>query len=285
MGAGHTKKIRPRTGGFPLSGGILICGHCGSSMTGCNPTGRNQRTYRCSTNNKNKTGKCGTYWVDEAKLLPFILKILGEEIDKLESKLEPPKPTIQLKNLEDKRKDIEKQIAELKGIIDRATTNLMLADDRTRPLMDGKIKELWAELDKLEVLLTTDTTKAEIEDQRKQYAQLQKWWRETMGKVEFIPLPASPSQAMKNTYAKEETIEGTKYKTMPFWVIADHQAINQALHTLGCRVELRWNSEKWTTSTGKEHHRYTLDKVRLTLGDRKEDVNFCKVPQAEGEFA
>ena len=92
-----------------------------------------------------------------------MLRLLGQEIERLGQRLETPKCPIELRPAQDHQADLEQQLADVKAKIDKAAENLMLADDRTRPIIDGKLKALWAEHDRLAAEL--NATRADAEEQ------------------------------------------------------------------------------------------------------------------------
>jgi DNA invertase Pin-like site-specific DNA recombinase len=271
--AGFTLKgnRRPREGGYALCG-ILICDHCGKPMYGCHPTGRPERVYRCSTNAKTGCGTCGNYWIDETDILPFVIKLLGEEIHLLEKKLEPPKYPKKLKSQQDEKMEIEKQRDDLKAKVTTATGSLMLTTDkRTRQEMDAILTEMRNQLERLESELASDPTEVDLAEQRAQYAAYVEWWRGNLSKVSHIQLPTT--EAARKIYGSEDG-------RIPFFAQADQRAINEALHALGCEVRLRWTAESITLSSGKVQNRYTFERGRYRLGQRAGDVSFCNAQVA-----
>ena len=237
-------------------------------MYGC--TARGQRVYRCSTPAKTGAGTCGHYWIAESNILPRVLQMLGDGIDAVE-RLETGCPE-ELRRPEtarqEKRADLERQVAAIKAKIDVAAGNLMLADDRTRPLMDAKVKELWAEHDRLiaeQGSGTSDDGPTEEETKR-----LNDWLKAFRKRAVFVPLDPSKSSHAA-FYAK--------YPKRPYGKYCDARQLNEALHSIGCRVSLRWKTTQVTLSNGKPQNRYIFARGRFQLGQNG-SVSFRKVPSA-----
>ena len=248
-----TSGRRPREGGFALTN-VLICDHCGAGFVGNQPTGRRGRFYTCPTNIRHGGGRCGNYRIAEAKILPFVLKVLGEEIEKLDLPLQPPKCPIELRPSKDHRAQIEKDITDLDAKIDQADTNVMfVSNPESRESIDRKIIALRRERKRLEAELKTDPDDAkEVEYLRMR--EVLAWWRKVGWKqIVDVPLP-------------------TKKGGKPKDIQASYRAINEALVALGCQIRLRWKTEKVTLKTGKLRNKYTLLRGRLRLGQR--DVMF-----------
>jgi hypothetical protein len=272
-----TKGRRPRQDGYPLSG-VLLCGHCGKPMYGCQPTGRDYRVYRCSTNAKCGMGTCGCYEIREALILPFVLRLLGEEIDGL-SKLNTPCP-VDLAAADaardERRAELEHQTAALRAKIDKATENLMFADDaRTRQLMDAKLKEMWSEHDRLKAELDAAeaTPSGPTADD---LTALAAWWEDFNKRSVYVPLdPAKYSNA--DAYAAAgmpvpEFLRDAADSGQRFVMQCDRRAVNEALHGLGAAVKLRWRTEQVKRGR-KLVNRHHLERGRFTLGQKKGDLS------------
>ncbi len=151
------KSRKPRADGYPLSG-VLVCGHCGASMTGAHPTGRNYRLYRCTGIYHHGSGACQNYSVREDLILPAVMKMLSEEIEDITKMLTSPPDELRFPSKErnERRKDMEEKRSKLSDQVKRATKNVMLCDDaRSRKEMDKQLSKMRDELEGIESELET----------------------------------------------------------------------------------------------------------------------------------
>jgi hypothetical protein len=198
-------------------------------------------------------GSCGCYEIREELILPFVLKILGEEMARLGQRLEAPKCPIEVRPAQDRQAGLERQLAAIKNKIDRGAENLMLADDRTRPIIDSKLKELWAEHDRLTAELNVPPDDIE-EQEYKTLRSILAWWRTTGQKhLVKVPMPTTDGEAPKT-------------------IKASHRTVNEALHSLGCEVRLRWKTERITLPTGSVQNRHRLERGRFRLGQLSGEI-------------
>jgi DNA invertase Pin-like site-specific DNA recombinase len=282
---------RPREGGFALSG-ILVCAHCGKRMYGSNPTGRQKRIYCCGSSSQTGHGSCKKYWIAESDILPLILHMLGEEIDKITQLREPIPEHLRPVDKQKQFEELEQQVAALKAKIDQATENLMKADERTFSIMDSKIKRLWAEHDKLiEKQGSLDSDVDGLGHSQEQVDQLAAFWDDFLKKA--VHVPPAPKKVLaafdkawdnSNKFFKDEFVTERKCDAQavncdPRAVNCDPRAVNEVLHTLGCKVQLWWHTEQVKLSNGKTQNRYTFQRGRLQMGQK--DVKFCTSSQAE----
>jgi DNA invertase Pin-like site-specific DNA recombinase len=251
---------RPRADGYPLSR-ILYCDHCGKPMYGCQPTGRSYRVYRCSTPAKSGCGTCGTYEVREKLILPFVMRLLGEELGGAIGKMltYPPKELVepdagrleQRKPVEEQRDKLAKRIAvNMDALLDTE-------DKRTRKDLEQRISAMRDDLAKLEAQLAAvpRTTKDSIELRKA----LGAWWRDFEHRAVTVPVNGDlgpVSFSWQDPFTDEQAM------------LLEPRVVNEALHALGCEVRLRWATEGITLSNGKRRNRYTLAKGRFRLGQR-----------------
>lgn len=242
-------KRKARPDGYALTG-VLVCDHCGRQMHGAEPKGR-KRLYRCSS--PARTGECGHFSVREDRIIPGLLQILDEEIDALTARSlvsEPPEPA--------PAPDREAEIEALQAKIDKAVESRMYADDaRTRQIMDGKIKELWAEHDRLQA----EQSKPDAEAEQEAIQFLSEYWQQFKRRAIGVELETDGTIA-RSTYPDTSAFLSA-WGDETFTADIDSRSINEVLNTLGCEVRLRWRTEKRT-----QRKRHKLDRGRFRLGQR-----------------
>ncbi len=247
---------RPRENGYVLTG-VLHCGHCGKALYGGARYNGTVNVYRCPTHGSTP-GVCKNYEIREDRILPYVLGILVEEIDKLAlpqlTPMAPDFPTV-----DDQRESAEKKLAAIKAKIYTAAENVMFVTDaRTRDMIDGKIKTMWLDHDALKAeLAAPQPTSNSVTD-------LVEWW-EQQRKI-FVPMPlpapAKPGdlfdlRAYVDAYGGDHGLH------------ADPLAVRAALTDMGCEIRLRWREEPATNRHGK---RFVLTAGRLRLGQKTREI-------------
>jgi hypothetical protein len=274
---------RPREDGFPLTG-ILICDHCGKPMYGCHPTGRNTKVYRCSSNAKTGSGSCGTYFIYEADILPFLLTELGKEIEAVK-KINTPCPDHLLRPEKERKRrtaELERQIAVIRKRIESAMVRSMeVKDAEARAAVDRRLTTFYAQRDallkELESLQAGDT---EQQQKRADAERLNEWWQANKAALFFIPVEPGLDREIDPIAEGRERLHtpGMPIPQMRTGKFVDPRAINEALHQLGCEVRLRWKTTQVKLKNGKTQNRYKFGWLRLRLGQRNE--RFSKLPLA-----
>lgn len=266
---------KPRAGGYPLSR-ILICDHCGKPMYGCHPTGRKHRVYRCGTPAKSGIGTCGTFEVREEVILPFVMRLLGEEITDLRKLLSSPPDELREPNKvkADQRKQLEQDRQALSVRIEKSVERLLDIEDRdTRQALDRKISEMRTELREADAALAVKPTANGYS--RRDLEALNAWWEDFEKHAVSVPVPGDPSPEC--VFWQDPNSEEQAF-------MMDARRVNEALHALGCEVRLRWKTEQVTLPSGKVRTRHRLVKGRFRLGQKKGDftgkngVIKCNVP-------
>ncbi|MCE9608497.1 MAG: recombinase family protein [Planctomycetia bacterium] len=263
---------RPRDGGYPLSG-VLICDHCGKPMYGCQPTGRPHRVYRCSTPAKTGVGTCGTYEIREERILPTVLKLLGEEIRELERfYVQPPD---ELVFASDRRKAskaaAEQTRVQLLARIGRAEESLLdCSDRRTRQSLDGRITTMRDELEALEASVASLPQPSAFN--RAEFEALSAWWSDFIKRALRMPV----SHCLPEVVATFQVEPGDE---LPPELLVEPRVVNEVLHSLGAEVRLRWHTETVTMRNGKTRNRHRLHRGRMRLG-RKKSVTFYRARPA-----
>ena len=259
---------KPRANGFPLSSGILVCDHCGRPMFGCQPTGRKYRVYRCNSPAKTGVGSCGMFEIREELILPAVLRMLGEEIKDLEKMLTAPPDELRSPNRkkEEDRAAVKAERDALAQKIEKYQERILDIDDKaTRQDLDRKITGMRAELAKMDAELTD--AKPSDDYNKEQLARLATWWDDFEKRAVRVPIHGKvhPAAAFfQDPFSEEQTM------------LLDARVVNEALHTLGCEVRLRWTTKRVTLKNGKQQNRYSFDKGRFRLGQRKAEISAKK---------
>ena len=248
---------RPRADGYPLSR-VLVCDHCGKPLYGCHPTGRKYRVYRCSS--PAKTGTCSMYEVREELILPLVLRILGEEIDDIKKLLSAPPDELRAPNRAkaEQRESTERERGELTKQIARAEENILFVEDaRTRQALDRKLTEWRDRLEKLDAELTEAQPREGYT--KDDLARLTAWWDDFTKRAVSVPMKGKlhPAAAFWQDPESEEQS-----------ILLDARVVNEALHTLGAEVRLRWKTEQVKLPSGKEVTRHILVRGRFRLGQQ-----------------
>lgn len=252
-------KRKPR-GVYPLSG-FIRCDHCGNLMYPTT-TDSGKVFYRCKTADRVGYG-CKNYGIKQDDILPFVLQLLGEEIDRVLTLPEPTQPDALRPKAGRDKAEVEKQIAKLRLKIDRAEDNLLEATDaRSRQNMDAKIKAMWAEVDALESELQVD--ESEAAEQADQLRQLAEWWAEAKGQLYAVPYAVEDlPDELADTKAFIGAFDGpTAHKHV------DAGALQEVLTALGAEIRLRWKTHQVTLSNGKTQNRYEFTRGRFRLGQK-----------------
>jgi len=289
---------RPRKGGYPLAG-VLICGHCGKPMYGCQQKGRSYRVYRCSTPAKSGLGTCGTYEIHEDLILPYVLTMLAEEMDGIHNLLADPPEELVAPGRQRKAEKyfIHQERDALDAKITQAEENLLLASEsRTRQNFDKMIAKMYKDLDQLDADLAEDQ---EPDYRPEELEALDAWWANLYATGLQVPVPGKrPTGSlhhMSNVSVTDNTgdgkvlwdNDGNEVDEEQVFAFANPRVVNEALHMLGAEVRLRWKTTRIKLRTGKEQNRYKLTGGRFRLGQRagkiacKNGVTVCKAPFEE----
>lgn len=244
------RRRKPRHDGYALSGGILVCDHCGGPMHGVQINKKKTTVYRCGTTHRAGRGACNCYQIAERDILPGVLQILGEEIDALQADtlLQSSRESEAAPVLDNARKiaALEKRIADWED-------RILDVNKRTRQKLDAKITAAYDELDALR-----QAAEQPADDETESLEHLQQWWSKFTTSI-AVPVDSPVAAAAYPSYATFLASLGVPGDT----VDVDRRAINEALHELGCEVRLRWRSEKKV-----KRSRHYLDRGRFRLGQR-----------------
>jgi DNA invertase Pin-like site-specific DNA recombinase len=256
----NDRSLRKRIG-YALTG-ILCCDHCKGGMHGTRAKPGGPVVYRCSANFQMGPGACGHRQVREDKVLPFVLKVLGEEIANLETLLaQPPQELVKPRKREkEERKQLERERDKLTTRISKAVKHVMLIEDaETRRDIDKEITAMRVELAKVTEQLATEPTvngytKADLDA-------LAQWWEEFDAKAVSVPVSSEKNLKhagglLQDPFAEESAVR------------VDPKLVNEALQQLGCKVYLRWRTRTHTSLNDRSYIRHELKWVRYTLGQK-----------------
>lgn len=263
---------RPRDNGYPLTG-ILICDHCGKPMYGCHPKGRRHRLYRCSTPAKQGMGSCGAFQIREDDILPTVMRLLGEELDNLKALFtQTDEASTPLEQQDEEREGLEQERARLSTRIGRAEENLMeVSDARTRKSLDKRISDMRDQLEQLDELLDVEGQPRDGCSPNEKIKIVLQWWQEFKSRAVIVPTAGKFKKELlrlcHESYGKFGfTVSGCKVR--PIELLVDPRKVNEALHTLGTEVRLRWRTELLTMPDGRQRRRYVLSRGRLRLAEK-----------------
>lgn len=249
---------RPRTNSLPLVG-LLICDHCSKRMYGCRLKDRDQNVYRCSTPAKTGRGTCGMYWIDEKLILPQVLSMLAAEMTDLKQLLaSPPEQLItpdRMRAGERAAQQVERDT--LARRIEQAENDWISVDDeRIRRSLVDKIGKLRNELDAM------DANLIEVPEpgyQREELRAIAEWWEDFRSRAVSMPVTIDQNMALAGGLMQDRFADYSA-------ILVDARNVNEALHSLGTEVRLRWRTRLHPLKNGKTQNRYDLVGGRFRLG-------------------
>ena len=249
-------KSRQKRMGYALTG-VLVCLHCGRKMYGV--TVRDKTIYRCNTNSVHGKGSCQKYQIREEHILPFITKLVAEEIAGITELLrEPPADVLYPQEhrlaertaLEGEREKLQTQIA-------KATANLMLCDDaRTRKDMDAGVTVMRDRVEEIDRQLDGGIGDP-VEYSDDELVALEEWWTNYESKAVRVPDNGGIVPPGYMLYQDPDTLEH---------YLVDPLALNAALADLGAEVKLSWDTKTCKLANGATRNSYTLKAGRFRLG-------------------
>ncbi len=250
---------KPR-GKYPLSG-VLVCENCGGTMTRAFPKGR-KPVYRCATPMKHGAGACGSWEIAEDLILPYVLGLLNEEMERIEETLASPSPPKSLRSSQEQQAARERQREALEKQIKQAGRNAARATD---PSMIDAIQEQVQEW-RAELASLIDVQTPGNDDDAQAVMDWFRDWRDSAIRMD-------PDQ---------ETMDrlGDAMPGMVPKVLADPQTINAALLALGAEVRLLWKAEPKIKADGepdirhgKQRMKNKLVRGRFRLGQAKGKIS------------
>lgn len=258
---------RPRDEAYALSR-VLICDHCKQPLYGCTYKKRGYSVYRCPTNAKEGMGSCGTYEIREDLILPYVLQLLGESVDDLSELL--TRPPVELRAVherrEEERQELEQQRAKLVSDISKGDVNLLRCqDERTRKSCDATLSQWRDELKALDARLSE--TPPSDGYSREEIRALGDWWEDFNARAVKMSLSSGKLKDPQRWFSYL-TYLGDDPGDEPQQLLVGRKEVNEALHSLGGKVHLRWTSTQVSTSAGKTQSRHTLDGGRFQLGQK-----------------
>lgn len=205
----------------------------------------------------------------EDKILPFVMKLLGEEIKNLEEMLSSPPDELRQPNRAraERHEEAEADRVKLLKQIDVAEETIMSVEDaRTRQSLDKRLTGLRDQLDELEVELDADQHGSGYDSD--DLEALREGWADFDRRAVSVPIG---QHNLKTIWHKDPEIDAADPDAQQA-VMIDARMVNSALHELGCLVRLRWETVETTTATGGTRTRHALARGRFQLGQRNGTV-------------
>jgi DNA invertase Pin-like site-specific DNA recombinase/DNA-binding transcriptional MerR regulator len=250
---------------YALSG-ILRCDNCGEVMFG--RMDRSAVTYQCSSSATHGKGSCKAFTIRESRILPFVMRRLGQKIKNVYEMLtRPPEAIANPRKAERERKaHLQRERDSLAKRIARAEDNLMASEDvRTRKSLDQRLTALRDELEALDKQLA-ENKPAAIEGYSKEEAEaINAWWDEFLAKAVGVPVKGEVG-LVAATFFQDPLAEERM-------ILLDPRVVNQALRELGAEVHLLWETEQYKTSGGIARNRHTLVRRQFQLGRQKGSIS------------
>jgi len=254
-------RTRRKNQGYALAG-VLVCNHCGRTLIGARRNGRT--IYRCTTASKFGAGACKSYSIPEKAILPFVMRLLGQEITDLRELLSTPPDELREPNRErtERRDVLERERTELTKRIDQGMDAAFDFDKRNRKVLNRKIAEMQDRLEAIEREL--GDTEAGDEYSRDDLDALNAWHDAFMDKAVSVPMAGKGYEAyvdlgpmVSHLHQDPDTEEAA--------VLMHPLVVNALLHDLGTELRLRWQTETITRG-GKPANRHILNGGRFRLG-------------------
>jgi hypothetical protein len=273
---------RPRIDGYPLAG-VLFCAHCGKSMDGRHPTGRNYRSYCCSTPSRKGMGTCNSYEIHEELILPLVWKMLVETMGGDPKKLFPDAPNHHKSSNQNTQEDdaaLDAEIAASERKIDLAENNLMTCEDEST--LQSLLPKIAKMHDEHKLLIAERDRKKEAgyeqEEQHRRWLAAVQFWENYYRKCIQIPVDheAHDHEYYISNAGKAETkkgtilwrVDGSKVKERQLYALVDPRMLNEMLHVVGTKVTLRWKTREVTLKNGKKQNRYEFRYGTFQLGQQ-----------------
>jgi DNA invertase Pin-like site-specific DNA recombinase/DNA-binding transcriptional MerR regulator len=250
---------------YALSG-VLRCGHCDHAMYASRPNGK--VVYKCSSIAQHGYDTCevgGYQSIREEVILPFLMRMLGEEVKNIEAMLTAPPEELRQprKQQRERREQAKRERETLTAQISRAEDNILLVEDaRTRQALDRKLTEMRDHLEALDAELSGELPKAE--HNREELKALTDWWEDFTAKAVSVPVSGDlhPTAVFWQAGRRGPCLPDEEPEEQA--MMLDPMVVNQMLHALGAEVRLRWRVEKGTSG----RKRYVLLGGRFKLGSK-----------------
>jgi site-specific DNA recombinase len=232
-------------------GGVLYCGGCGKPLYGNDGTKRSKSRdgvkYSCKGEHRTPDCECGQWGIHEDEVLPFLLLVLLEQIDKrIVQQADAPVPQIPIRDTTRLEKRLEKLKSEYKVGLQRFL-RLPEAMKEFGGDLDDELKQWKAEIDQIEqeidVILNSEDSWGEVLRKRRA------WWASMRDKLTFVATSTVRSQ-------------GRSYSA---GVNLTDSAIRELFHRIDCRLTL------WFERASAK--RYRIVRGRLTAGTRHEEFD------------
>jgi site-specific DNA recombinase len=279
---------RRKSAGYALTG-VLKCGHCGGPMTGVRPHGPGTPLYyRCQTSANKGVGFCKQYQIAEARVLPFIMEMLGEEIADIRTMLSfPPERLRPSRNKRtEKREQARAERDKLAAQVAKVRQRMLSPDldDETFKYLTRQAKEMQDGLNRLDADLTIEP-RGDVQAQENMRA-LADWWDAFIAKAVKVPVDYLGKHKLTPMIAmsyQDPLSEGPV-------LLIEPRKVNDALLQIGCKVEFWWETKQSKTAEGtgntaKHLPRHTLVRGRFRLGQRQGEIPYvsatmgCRSPR------
>jgi DNA invertase Pin-like site-specific DNA recombinase len=259
-------RSRRKRMGYALSG-VLVCGHCGKPMYGMKEKPTDWFVvYRCQRDKNLGLGSCGYHRVREDVILPFVLRLLGEEIkDVLAMLSSPPDSLVQPHNEQvELRRQKEQERDELAAEVEQAEVRMLKTnDDRIFKSLEARVTKMRDELDRLDAELSERPRNAGFTAE--DTSAWQAWWDDFHAKAISVPVTGKPHDVF--AFYQDPDIHDEQSLLM------DPRVVNEKLLELGAEVRLWWEKKEVKTKSGdKTMTRHVVRKGRFRLGQREGDI-------------
>jgi DNA invertase Pin-like site-specific DNA recombinase len=257
---------RRKRQGYALTG-VLVCDNCGSGMYGTQVLRkrgkRSPTVYRCNANSRYGRGVCRQYQIRERDILPFVLRMLGEQITDIKAMLTLPPEELRSPNKErtERRAQAQLEREQLAAQIARAEQNLLSCEDpRTLKSLNARVTEMRDQLDRLDVELSTESENKGYT--REDLEALTAWWDNFEATALSLPVPSEVNLAAAGGLCQDPFAEESA-------ILVDPRKVNEALLSLGAEVRLHFKPGTQLTRAGTERPSHELDYGRFRLGQQQ----------------
>jgi DNA invertase Pin-like site-specific DNA recombinase len=235
--------------GYALTG-ILICDRCGMALRGMKTHGHT--IYRCSDACVHGSGgdSCPQYQVREDILLPFLIKLFGQEIKRVSElydlEQQPPEELVADKGRAERRERAGAERDKLALQIANGEERIWSVEDpKIRKDLDARLEQLKARLKELDAILA-EVPNAEGDMTAEEIKALADWYDDLENKAIAVDVPGC---------------------MFPAYI--DPRAINQKFHEARCKVHLRWQTREYLSPrSGKPVRKHDLVQGRFRLGQQ-----------------
>ena len=180
----------PNGGEFVLSR-LLVCGHCGHVLSGCNEHGK--RIYVCMGYVQFGKDYCKRHWIAERPLVDFLIRKLQAtylDPDNLEKLRQAVAAQEARERGESNLRKLRRRLRDLEEKIDVGTERLMEVSREVVPALNAKLRERQQEKKELETRIRRLETESGVEDLERRIAAAENvlWRLQEAVQTEDFPL-------------------------------------------------------------------------------------------------